>query len=84
MVAPLIYGTFLGGNHQDRPAATEVDGAHRAFVVGWTKLPGLSDHPLAPLDTSCGGIYFVTTVYVTSLSADGSVLSYSTFFGGSR
>ena len=76
----LIYGTFLGGNHQDRPAAIAVDGADRAFVVGWTNS---RDFPTTPgaIDTSCNDTP-CDDGFVTSLSADGSVLSYSTFLGG--
>ncbi len=75
----LRYSTFLGGSENDQSAGIAVDGAGNAIVVGTT---GSADFPLQnPIPHGYGG---VGTGYgfVTSLSADGSSLNYSSILGG--
>jgi hypothetical protein len=75
----LVYSTLLGGSGNDQSYGIAVDGNGNAIVVGLT---GSTDFPLknainygyAGVGSSYG--------FVTSLSADGSSLNYSSILGG--
>lgn len=74
-----VYSTFLGGTNYDEPFGIAVDGSGNAIVVGRTES---TDFPVKnPASTPTGGFgsFFV---FVSSLSADGSALNYSTLLGG--
>jgi hypothetical protein len=74
----LIYSTFLGGSDYDQPSSIALDSAGHAVVGGRTSS---NDFPTKnPVQTlSAPGPHG----FVTSLSADGSALIFSTYLGGS-
>ena len=73
------YATFLGGDGDDRVHAVAVDAQGRAVVTGITTS---DDFPVT--DDSVNGISTPgnATAFVSKLSADGSQLLFSTYFGG--
>jgi hypothetical protein len=78
----LLYSTFLGGKALESAAGIAVDAAGAAFVTGDTYS---SDFPTTPgaYDTNFSGGYpGPSDSFVAKLSADGSILLYSTFLGG--
>lgn len=78
----LVYATLLGGGDEDWGRAITVDGAGRAIVTGHTRS---SDFPTTPgaFDRTHESTIYPDDGFVTILSADGSDLFYSTYFGGS-
>ncbi|HEV2068691.1 MAG TPA: SBBP repeat-containing protein, partial [Acidimicrobiales bacterium] len=75
----LEYSTFLGGGGLDAGFGIAVDPSGNAYVVGATRSP---DFP------TTAGAYDTTInappdAFLTSLTADGTALRYSTFLGGS-
>lgn len=75
----LVYSTLLGGSSGSQPAAIGVDTHGNAVVAGST---GSTDFPTKN-GQSIGTNLNTTFAFVTSLSADGSSLNYSTLLGGS-
>jgi uncharacterized protein (TIGR03437 family) len=77
----LLYAARPSGSCNDRPAAIVVDPGGRAFLTGWTCS---SDYPITggALQSAIG--LMPSMAFVTVLSADGSSLEYSTYFGGSQ
>ncbi|NOT59899.1 MAG: DUF11 domain-containing protein, partial [Acidobacteria bacterium] len=79
----LDYSTYLGGVESDHANAIAVDGAGNTYVTGVT---ASRDFPLAnAVQTLLGNKeqFLSLDAFVTKLSADGTSLLYSTFFGGS-
>jgi hypothetical protein len=75
-----VYSTFLGGSDYDQPFGIAVDGNGNAIVVGRTES---SDFPVKnPVSTPNLGVGD-SSAFVSSLSADGSSLNYSTLMGRS-
>jgi hypothetical protein len=83
----LEYSTYLGGSNEEVALGIAIDADGNMYIAGVTLS---SDFPLAnpwqselgesictPYDIPCGD------VFVSKLSADGSVLLYSTYLGGS-
>jgi len=70
----LLYSTYLGGSNQDSGLGIAVDAAGNAYVTGRTYS---SDFPTTPGSLSPGPGYS----FVSKLSALGSSLVYSTYFG---
>ncbi len=84
----LIYLTYLGGSSDDAAYAIAVDSSSHVFIAGGTQstnfpvtnaIPGF-DKITGKLDINVKR--FPTDIFVTELSADGSSLVYSTYFGG--
>jgi hypothetical protein len=74
----LVYSTYLGGSQSDVALGVAVDAVGQAYVAGSTYSPDFPTHnPLQGLNGS-------EDAFVTKVSADGSSLVYSTFFGGSN
>ena len=74
----LLYSTFLGGTGSDHGAGITVDSSGSAYVTGSTFS---TDFPMASaFQPSNGG---GQDAFVSRLSADGSSLIFSTYFGGS-
>jgi hypothetical protein len=75
----LVYSTYLGGSAAEAGLSIAVDDDGSAYVSGGT---GSADFPTTAgaFDTSHNGN---EDVWVAKLNADGSVLIYSTFLGGS-
>ena len=74
-----VYSTFLGGTDYDEPFGIAVDSNGNAIVVGRTES---TDFPVKnPAATPTGGFgsFFI---FVSSLSADGSALNYSSVLAG--
>jgi hypothetical protein len=73
----LIYADYFGGNGDDYAYALTLDGSNDVYVAGST---ASSDFPTinAYQSTSAGP----SNAFITQISADGSALMYSTYFGG--
>lgn len=74
----LVYSTYLGGTDRDYVYDLEVNAANEAYVTGYTYS---SDFP------TTAGAYSTTyagngDVFVSRLSADGTGMVFSTFYGG--
>jgi len=76
----LVYSTFLGGSEYDIGTSITVDGSGSAYLTGLTYS---SNFPITPgaFDTTYNGGNF--DAFVVKMSSDGSLLSYSSFLGGS-
>ena len=73
----VVYSTVLGGSAATQANAIAVDSRGEAFITGYTSSP---DFPaVSPLQPSLLGS---RNVFIAELSADGSKLLFSTFFGG--
>jgi adhesin/invasin len=75
--ASLIYSTYLSGSGNDEAWGVAVDGNGQAYVTGFTES---GDFPViaAYQSSSKGG----RDLFLSKLSADGTALQYSTYFGG--
>jgi hypothetical protein len=75
----LSYSTYLGGTNAERGYAVALGSDGSAYVAGTTYS---SDFPttVGAYDTSSNGAY---DVFVTKLNPTGSLLTYSTYLGGS-
>lgn len=75
----LIYCTFIGGRGEDRITGITVDWDGNAYATGWTTS---SNFPkAAALQSSLAG---GRDAFVLKLSASGSQLLFSTYWGGSH
>ncbi|HEX6501924.1 MAG TPA: SBBP repeat-containing protein, partial [Terriglobales bacterium] len=83
----VIYSTYLGGDNGDAAFGIAVDASGNAYVVGSTHSGGGTGHIPFPtanaFQPTCAGGCTQGDAFVTSLSADGSTLNYSSFLGGS-
>ncbi|MBI4687855.1 MAG: SBBP repeat-containing protein, partial [Nitrospirae bacterium] len=75
----LSYSTFIGGSYDEGGVSIAVDGGGNAYVTGDTSS---LDFPATTgaYDTTHNGS---SDVFVLKLNSTGTVLSYSTFIGGS-
>ncbi len=81
-VIKLLYGTYLGGVHDDQVAGMAVDAEGNAYVVGFS---GSEDWPVtgnAWQSTRKALGRYVRNVVVTKFDPSGTLV-YSTFIGGS-
>jgi hypothetical protein len=78
----ILYSTYLGGDGPDRANSIAVDGSGNAYVTGRAGPPNTMQFPTvnAPFSSYRGGEY---DAWMAKISADGSQLLYSTYFGGS-
>lgn len=74
----LIYLTYLGGSGDEEIGVVAVDSSQQVVLVGSTTSP---DFPLA--NSSQGKLQGTSDLVVSKLSASGSSLLFSTYFGGS-
>ena len=75
----LIYSTFLGGNSVESGYSIAVDSSNQAHVTGWTDS---SNFPMkSPIQSTATP--YQSSVFVTTLSATGGSLLFSTYLGGS-
>ncbi len=73
----LSYATYLGGSSEDAATSVAVGADGRIYVAGYTSSV---DFPSAGTNSPIQGF---TDGFVAKLSADGSVLEYVTYLGGS-
>jgi hypothetical protein len=74
----LTYSTFLGGAARDEGEAIAVDTSGQVVIVGVTDTP--TTFPTAnPLQATNAGSF---DAFITQLDAAGSMLVFSTYFGG--
>lgn len=73
-----VYSTFLGGSGYDQASKLVVDGNGNAIVVGWTSS---QDFPQKNSINSTANGYAMQWGFITSLTADGSSLNYSSVLG---
>jgi hypothetical protein len=71
----LLYGSYYGGSDRDMIKNLVVDGEDNIYFSGWTFSP---DFP-----TTIGSYSGGADVFVAKISADGSNLEYSVYYGGS-
>jgi len=78
----LVYSSNLGGTSQDEAIGIGVDAAGNAYVTGQTFS---TDFPTAgsPYQSSQKGSADAGDVFLSVVTAGGTSLSYSTYFGGS-
>jgi hypothetical protein len=79
----LVYSTFLGGSSADVGSGIAVNGAGDVFVTGST---ASIDFPLASAfqtENLASASPMGTNAFVTSFTAAGSALAYSSYVGGS-
>lgn len=74
----LVYSTYLGGSGSDAANGIATDSAGRAHVAGDTSSANFPT--AAPIQAAHGG---GGDAFVTKLTAAGTALVYSTYFGGS-
>jgi hypothetical protein len=82
----VIWSTYLGGPNYDRAYAVEIDAAHNVYVAGragpgFPTTAGVVQGAFA--GDSSPGAYGRQDGFVAKLSADGSRLLWSTYFGES-
>jgi hypothetical protein len=78
----MVWSTFLGGSTWDHATDVAIDSAGGAIVLGGTRA---FDFPTTrgAFDRTLGGVAgYPYDCFVSRISADGSQLLYSTFFGG--
>ncbi len=79
----LVYSSNLGGTNQDEAFGIGVDAAGNAYVMGQTFS---TDFPTAgsPYQSTQKGTTDGGDVFVCEVTANGTSLAYSTYFGGSK
>ena len=78
----LIYSVVIGGTNADGCSSVGIDSSGNAYVVGVTTS---GDFPtVSPIQPNFPGVPTSTgSAFVAKVSADGTKLLYSTYFGGS-
>jgi hypothetical protein len=80
----LLYSTYIGGNAQDEGTGIAVDSAGNAYVTGATLSTNFPTTAGA-LQTTCSSCASsLPSAFVAELGPTGSVLVFSTYFGGSK
>ena len=76
----IVYGTYLGAGSEDDGAAIAVDSTGATYITGQTASPGFPIKATLPAPNNA--LQGTFDAFITKLSADGTALVYSTFFGG--
>src|SRR5262249_36711822 len=80
----LSYSTFLGGNGDDDARAITTDSLGNIYVTGTTTSTNFQTaNPLQPNAATQDPTAGISDAFVTKLNPAGTVLIYSTYFGGS-
>jgi beta-propeller repeat-containing protein len=75
------YSTYLGGNGTDDALGIAVDAAGEAYVAGSTTS---TNFPTANAAQAALGATSATNAFVSKLSAGGTTLLFSTYYGGEK
>jgi hypothetical protein len=76
----LIFSTYIGGGHFDKPEEADIDSEGNIYITGYTNS---HDYP-STYGTINEGRLNSENILLTKLSPSGSHLAFSTFFGGSE
>lgn len=76
----LLYATYLGGSENEQPHSIVCNGAGDVYVLGTTESSNFPVTNAAHDKTHNGGY----DIFISRLSADGTILRASTFWGGSK
>lgn len=81
----LTYGSFLGGDGEDRATDLDVLNNGQLLVTGYVEATDDSPYPLFPTTSGAIGetLQGNTDAFVTKFNSQGSELAYSTLLGGS-
>jgi hypothetical protein len=74
-----VYSTYLGGSSNNQPAGLAVDSNGNAIVTGYTQS---TDFPVKNPVATVTANNLLDFGFISSLSADGSSLNYSSLLGG--
>jgi hypothetical protein len=75
----VLYSTYLGGSFEDYGESIALDGSDNIYITGRTQS---DDFPtLAPIQPNRAGTYQDEDLFVSKISASGSLV-YSTYLGG--
>jgi len=79
----LVYGTYLGGDHSDQAEALAIASDGTIYLAGSTDS---TDYPTvnALQGSLANPPYQFSDAFITRLSADGTTILYSTYFGAGR
>lgn len=81
IIDPLLYSTYIGGNHDDVGTSLTIDSSNNVYVTGWTSSINY-DTTLGAFQTvKDGGNY---DAFVSKLNSTGTSLLYSTYIGGNE
>ena len=78
----LVYSTYLGGSGADRAFGITVDSSGDAYVTGSANSTDFPVTSNAYQTTNLAAFNSGSVVFLTELNPAGSVLVYSTYFGG--
>ena len=79
----LLYATYLGGTGGDAAMSMAVDSAGAAYILGETQSEDFpTESPLQPRPARAASFRQTLSLFVAKLTADGSALASSTYFGG--
>ncbi|MFN6943455.1 MAG: SBBP repeat-containing protein, partial [Cytophagaceae bacterium] len=76
----MVYGTYIGGNNDDRCKALAVDQNNQVYITGYTNSANFTATINAYDNTHNGSM----DAFVLKLNTEGSALIYSTFLGGAH
>ncbi len=80
-LSTLLYSTYIGGTDNDAAYSIDLDSTNRAYITGGTTSADFPTTPNAYNTTYNGG---TVDAFLCVLSADGTLLEQSTFFGSSE
>ena len=82
----LVYSTYLGGESMDGGSGIALDSSNNAYITGYTYSTNFPTTPNAfQKQLACpNSIYFNANAFVAEISASGTNLLYSSYFGGTN
>ena len=83
----LLYSTYLGGESTDGGYGIALDSSNNAYVTGFTYSTNFPNNSkcLAKTNLACpNSVYFNANAFVAEISASGTNLLYSSYFGGTN